>query len=104
VIALDALGAEERARAVHDIAAREGYTISAEDWQHESVGPAIEVLSDEALPDPPRGVALLARGVLVGQQPGIDHRHPLIDRRPGLSVAMKKYPLVARSRYPLVAR
>ena len=41
------------------------------------------VLSDEALPDPPRGVALLARGVLIGQKPGIDHRHPLIDRRRG---------------------
>jgi predicted ribosomally synthesized peptide with nif11-like leader len=49
VIALDALADEERARAVHDIAAREGYTITAEDWQHESVSPAVESLSDEAL-------------------------------------------------------
>ena len=51
VIALDALGDEERARAVHDIAAREGFTITAEDWQHKSVGPAITSLSDEALRD-----------------------------------------------------
>jgi hypothetical protein len=41
------------------------------------------MLGYEALPDPPGGVPLLARGVLVGDEPGIDHGHPLLDRRAG---------------------
>ena len=41
------------------------------------------VLGDQTLPDPPGGMALLARGVLVGEEPGIDDRRPLVDRRAG---------------------
>jgi hypothetical protein len=39
------------------------------------------VLSDQPLPDPPRGVALLARGVPIGHQPAVDDRDPRLDRR-----------------------
>jgi hypothetical protein len=41
------------------------------------------VLGDQTLPDTPRGMALLARGVLIGKEPAIDDRHPLVDRRAG---------------------
>ena len=34
------------------------------------------ILGDHALPDSPGGVPLLARGVLVAQEPGVDHRWP----------------------------
>lgn len=34
------------------------------------------MLGDQTLPDPPSGMALLARSILIGAQPGIDHRHP----------------------------
>jgi hypothetical protein len=36
---------------------------------------------DQPLPDPPGGMALLAQRVLIGDEPRIDHRHPLVDRR-----------------------
>lgn len=39
------------------------------------------VLSDQPLPDPPGGMALLARRVTVSQQPAVDHRGPRVDRR-----------------------
>jgi hypothetical protein len=39
------------------------------------------VFGDQTLPDPPGGVALLARGVLVCDEPGVDQRRPLVDRR-----------------------
>ena len=39
------------------------------------------MLGDQTLPDPPGGMTLLARGILVGEEPGIDHRRPLVDRR-----------------------
>ena len=41
------------------------------------------MLGDQTLPDPPGSVPLLARRVLVCDEPGVDHRHPRIDRRPG---------------------
>jgi hypothetical protein len=41
------------------------------------------VLGDQPLPDPPRGVPLLARHGLIGQQPPVNHLHIGIDRRPG---------------------
>ena len=41
------------------------------------------VFGDEALPDPPGGVALLARGVLIGDEPGVDHRRPRVNGRAG---------------------
>ena len=40
------------------------------------------MLGDQALPDPPGSMALLARRVLVCDEPGVDHRDPRIDRRP----------------------
>ena len=43
------------------------------------------MLGDQPLPDPPGGVALLAGCVLVLDEPGVDHRHPLVDRRAGAS-------------------
>jgi len=39
------------------------------------------VLSDEALPDPTRGMPLLARRVPIGDQPAVDHGHPGSDSR-----------------------
>jgi hypothetical protein len=39
------------------------------------------VFGAEPLPDPPGGMTLLARSILILNQPGIDHRHPLVDRR-----------------------
>ena len=39
------------------------------------------VLGDQTLPHPPRGMPLLARRVLIGQQPAVDHRRPLTQRR-----------------------
>ena len=41
------------------------------------------VLGDQTLPDPPGGMALLARRVLVRDEPGVDHRRPPVDRRAG---------------------
>ena len=41
------------------------------------------VLGDEALPDAAGGVALLARRVLIGEEPGIDHWRPFVDRWAG---------------------
>jgi hypothetical protein len=41
------------------------------------------VLGNQPLPDPPCGMALLAWGVLVGDEPGVNHRHPPVDRRAG---------------------
>src|SRR3954471_4659130 len=38
------------------------------------------MLGDQTLPNPPGGVPLLARGVLIGDEPGVDHRDPLLDR------------------------
>ena len=40
------------------------------------------VLGDQPLPHPTRGMALLARHLLITQQPGIDHLDIRIDRRP----------------------
>ena len=41
------------------------------------------VLGDQPLPDPPCGMPLLARHVLVGQQPPVNHRCAGVDRGPG---------------------
>jgi len=40
------------------------------------------VFSDQPLPDPASGMALLLRCVLVRDQPPVDHHHERIDRRP----------------------
>jgi predicted ribosomally synthesized peptide with nif11-like leader len=49
VIALDAATAEERFAALQALAARDGLEVTSEDWQHESVGPAVAALEDEEL-------------------------------------------------------
>ncbi len=49
VIALDAASDEERLAALHVLAAREGFEITAEDWRHESVGSAVAALEDDEL-------------------------------------------------------
>jgi hypothetical protein len=41
------------------------------------------VLGDKPLPDPPRGMPLLARHLHIGQQPAINHRRVRVNRRPG---------------------
>ncbi len=41
------------------------------------------VLGDQPLPDPPGSMPLLARHILVGHQPPVDHLHIGIDRRAG---------------------
>jgi hypothetical protein len=40
------------------------------------------MFGDQTLPDPPGGMTLLARSLLIGDQPSVDHRRPLVDRRP----------------------
>ncbi len=50
-IALDGASNEERLRALYGMAAREGFAVDDEDWQHASVGPAVAALSDDALRD-----------------------------------------------------
>ena len=49
VIALDAASDEERMAALQALAAREGFAVTAEDWQHDSVGPAVAELEVEEL-------------------------------------------------------
>jgi hypothetical protein len=49
------------------------------------------VLGDQPLPDPPRGMPLLARHLPVGQQPAVNNRCVCVDRRPGpLRVALAR--------------
>jgi predicted ribosomally synthesized peptide with nif11-like leader len=49
VIALDAVSDEERMAALQAMAAREGFAVTADDWAHDSVGPAVAELEDEEL-------------------------------------------------------
>ena len=49
VIALDADSDEERLAALCTLAAREGFVVAGEDWEHDSVGPAVAALEDEEL-------------------------------------------------------
>src|SRR5271168_989259 len=41
------------------------------------------MLGYQTLPNPPGGMTLFARRVVVGDEPGVNHRHPLINRWAG---------------------
>ncbi len=49
VTALSAAADEERMAALQAMASREGFTVTVEDWQHDSVGPAVARLEDKDL-------------------------------------------------------
>lgn len=51
VVALEASPGDEGFAALQALAAREGYEVTEDDWKHESVGPAVASLSDDALRD-----------------------------------------------------
>jgi predicted ribosomally synthesized peptide with nif11-like leader len=62
VIALDARSDEERFQALQELAAREGLTVTEEDWRHESVAPAVAALEDETLRSVVGGAGCLNSG------------------------------------------